>query len=309
MSDNKDFLTSESEAEKNVDFDTDTTNNDGGLSESADLENQELNTDFNPQQQCVPYCSCSAPEQTAKKKSFVQLPIIISLAIVVVVALGFLVFKMFFNTSIVGAWTVKVTATADEADSSDADDAAQSYYCFDNDGTASVYLGTMKMVGTYTLDTSEEGTRTVTVSVPSALEGTFEYDVTGNAFTGRTLVLTDSYYGQSVDLVSTELVIPEIEPYEDFEPDEKLCETWVFNDSFYNSSVSYEFKEDGTFVFSESDAFYLEGVYTYTDDTITLKYYGTELTTTDLSYQLVDSSIVINGLQYVKDTGSTGDEA
>ncbi len=310
MSDNKDFLTSESEAEKKVNFDTDTINNNGGLNGSADLQNQGQNAGFNPPQQgYVPYYNHYAPVQTPKKKSFVQLPIIISLAIVVVAALTFLVLIMFFNTSIVGDWTVKVTATADEAGSSDSDDAAQSYYCFEYGGKASVYLGTMKMVGTYTLGTSDEGTNTITVSIPSALEGTFEYDVTGNIFTGRTLVLTDSYYGQSVDLVSTKLIIPRLEPYEDFKPNDQLCEKWVFNDSYYNSSVSYEFKENGTFEFSEADTFYLEGVYTYTDDTITLKYYGTEPTTTELSYQFVDSTIVINGLQYVKETNSTGDEA
>ena len=59
-----------------------------------------------------------------KKKHFIQIPVIISLVIVVGVALGFLIFKCFFNTSIVGTWAIEdptqSEATADEATSDEA---------------------------------------------------------------------------------------------------------------------------------------------------------------------------------------------
>lgn len=298
MSEKNDFLGSELKNEEKLGALTDTENNgDTVLNDTYTTENFQDEMALNPDL-----------EQSYAKKSFVQAPVIISLVIVLLIALGFLVFKVFFDTSIVGDWTVKSTATADEVGSSD-DDSIKSYYCFENNGVASVCLGSMRMVGTYSLDTSEEGTRTVTVSVPSALEGTFEYDVTGNAFTGRTLVLTDTYYGQSVELASDKRIIPEVEPFDDFKPNEKLCDKWVFNDAYYGTSAEYEFNDDGTFLFSEADSFYLEGVYTYTDDSITLKYYSTDVATTELSYEFVDSTIVINGLQYTKASQATADQS
>lgn len=306
MSEKNDFLSSELAKEEQLGAFTDTENNSDSGSNDTYVQTNYQGTDYEFQKNMN---VGSDFQQAYKKKSFIQQPIIISFVILLLIAVGFLVFIMFFNTSIVGDWTVNSTATADEAGSSENDDTIKSYYCFENGGKASVYLGTMKMVGTYSLGTSEEGTATVTVSVPSALEGTFEYYVTGNVFTGRKLVLTNTYYNQSVEFVSDKVKIPEVEPFDDFKPNEKLCEKWVFNDAYYGSSAEYEFRQDGTFVFSESDSFYIEGVYTYTDDTITLKYFGTEIATTDLSYEFVDSTIIINGLQYTRASDATADQS
>lgn len=309
MDENKDFLTSESEAENNINSDTDTTTNEssqesfsGAFSDEIAETQGESETEVTP----VDY-SANAPVAVKKKKSFIQLPIIISLAILVLVALGFLIFKVFFNTSVVGTWTVKDTATADEATTATSDEAAKNYYTFEGDGTASIHLGTMKMIGTYSLDTSDEGTRTIDISIPSALEGTFEYTVTGNEITGRTLTLKDTYYGQSIDLESTKLVIPEMKPDADFKPSEKLAAKWIYDDGYYK--MSYEFRNDGTATVSQSDILFADGVYNYTDDTITIKYYTNQEVTMELNYELKDDSIIIDGIQFMKDTGSSSDES
>ena len=309
MDENKDFLTSESEAENNINSDTDTTINEssqesfsGAFSDEIAETQGESETEVTP----VDY-SANAPVAVKKKKSFIQLPIIISLAILVLVALGFLIFKVFFNTSVVGTWTVKDTATADEATTATSDEAAKNYYTFESDGTASIHLGTMKMIGTYTLDTSDDTTRTIDISIPSALEGTFEYTVTGNEITGRTLTLKDTYYGQSIDLESTKLVIPEMKPDADFKPSEKLAAKWTYDDGYYK--MSYEFRNDGTATVSQSDILFADGVYNYTDDTITIKYYTNQEVTMELNYELKDDSIIIDGIQFMKDTGSSSDES
>ena len=241
-----------------------------------------------------------------KKKSFIQLPIIISLAILILVALGFLVFKIFFNTSVVGTWTVKDSATADEATTATSDEAAKNYYTFEDDGTASIHLGTMKMVGTYSLE-EKDGTRTIDISIPSALEGSFEYKVSGNEIGGRILTLTDTSYGQSIDLESTKLVIPEMKPDADFKPSEKLTGKWTYDDGYYK--MSYELREDGTSTVSQSDILFADGVYNYTDNKITIKYYTNQEVTMELNYELKDDSIIIDGIQFVKDTGSSSDES
>lgn len=308
MDENKDFLTSETEGENNINSDADTTTNEStqeSFSGAFSDEIAETQTDSTPEVAPVDY-SVSAPVAVKKKKSFIQLPIIISLAILILVALGFLVFKIFFNTSVVGTWTVKDSATADEATTATSDEAAKNYYTFEDDGTASIHLGTMKMVGTYSLE-EKDGTRTIDISIPSALEGSFEYKVSGNEIGGRTLTLTDTSYGQSIDLESTKLVIPEMKPDADFKPSEKLTGKWTYDDGYYK--MSYELREDGTSTVSQSDILFADGVYNYTDNKIIIKYYTNQEVTMELNYELKDDSIIIDGIQFVKDTGSSSDES
>lgn len=307
MDENKDFSTNEN-VENNTNSDTDTTTNEssqesfsGAFSDEIAETQGDTETEVTSAENSV-----TAPVAVKKKKSFIQLPVIISLAILVLVALGFLVFKVFFNTSVVGTWAVKDSATADEATTATADEVAKNYYTFEDDGTASIYLGTMKMVGTYSLSESE-GTRTIEISIPSALTGTYEYEVSGNEITGRTLTLTDTYYGQSIDLESTKLVIPDMKPDVDFKPSDKLSAKWTYDDGYY--MMSYEFREDGTATVSQSDILFADGVYNYTDDTITIKYYTNQEVTMELSYELKDDSIIIDGIQFMKDTGSSSDES
>ena len=308
MDENKDFLTSETEGENNINSDADTTTNEStqeSFSGAFSDEIAETQTDSTPEVAPVDY-SVSAPVAVKKKKSFIQLPIIISLAILILVARGFLVFKIFFNTSVVGTWTVKDSATADEATTATSDEAAKNYYTFEDDGTASIHLGTMKMVGTYSLE-EKDGTRTIDISIPSALEGSFEYKVSGNEIGGRTLTLTDTSYGQSIDLESTKLVIPEMKPDADFKPSEKLTGKWTYDDGYYK--MSYELREDGTSTVSQSDILFADGVYNYTDNKIIIKYYTNQEVTMELNYELKDDSIIIDGIQFVKDTGSSSDES
>ncbi len=309
MDENKDFLTSETEAEDKINSDTDTTTNDSNqesFSGAFSDEIAETQGNLETEAAAVDY-NANASVAVKKKKSFMQLPVIISLAILILVALGFLVFKVFFNTSVVGTWTVKTTASADEATTATADEAAKNYYTFEDDGTASIHLGTMRMMGTYSLNTSDEGTKTIDISIPSALEGTFEYTVTGNELVGRTLTLKDTYYGQSIDLESSKLVIPDMKPDADFKPNDKLTGKWIYDDGYYK--MSYEFNEDGTATVNQSDILFADGVYNYTDNTITIKYYTNQESVMELNYELKGNSIIINGIQFNKDTGSSSDES
>lgn len=309
MDENKDFLTSETEAEEKINSDTDTTTNDSNqesFSGAFSDEIAETQGNLETEAAAVDY-NANASVAVKKKKSFIQLPVIISLAILILVALGFLVFKVFFNTSVVGTWTVKTTASADEATTATADEAAKNYYTFEDDRTASIHLGSMRMMGTYSLNTSDEGTKTIDISIPSALEGTFEYTVTGNELAGRTLTLKDTYYGQSIDLESSKLVIPDMKPDADFKPNDKLTGKWIYDDGYYK--MSYELNEDGTATVNQSDILFADGVYNYTDNTITIKYYTNQESVMELNYELKDNSIIINGIQFNKDTGSSSDES
>lgn len=225
----------------------------------------------------------------AKKKSILQLPIIISIAIVAAVFVVFLVMKCFFNTSIVGTWVVDPdTSTSDEA----SENSYSAYYTFDEDGTLTISQGTVKMIAEYQITQDEDGTNYMYSSVFSE---EYAYSVTGNVFGGRKLILTGSNYTGA--LTSANAKTPTLKASDDFEPSDKLTGVWSIPDY----GISYEFKDDGKFVFNQSDVYFYEGTYTYTDDELQFIYYASEETTVSANYAFDgDNVIVINGLGYYK---------
>ena len=242
-----------------------------------------------------------------KKKKLIQVPIIISMVILLVVVSSFFVYKSFFNTSIVGSWIVKDTATADEA-SAGADNAQVSYYTFKEDGTASITIGSMSMVGTYSLvENAEDGTLSLDAYIPSVMQGTFQFEISGNLFTGRTLVLTDTYYGQSYEFESAKLVIPELKPADDFKADEKLVGTWTYDDGM--NKLSYEFRKDGTASINQMDMLYAEGVYSLKENQIILKYMAYEESEMIINYTYEENALIIDGYRFEKEGTATSDEA
>lgn len=312
MDDNKEFLGSDSETENNDNSDVN-TNETQTDSQETTSSFDEVMADVMPdeaQQAPVEFTQPTAVAEP-KKKSVIQLPIIIALICVVVVALGFLVFKCFFNTSVVGTWSVSNDSTADEATTATQDEVGINYYTFEDDGTASITLGTMKMVGTYTV-TQEDGTQTITINIPYVLQSAFDYEVTGNAFTGRTLLLTNTEYQAKFTLKSANIKAPELKPAEDFKSNEKITGKWK-DQTDYNAgnayNISYTFNENGTVSINEGDQLYVEGVYTYDDSTITVTYYAGAEATMTLQYSFDGDILVINGLGYSKDTGASADES
>ncbi len=315
MDEKKDFLASENDAETTINSDPDTTKTstfEDDLAEAlAEIEDtNEYSGSFDEEladtlDSTVDYDNI--PTSTpVKKKSFIQAPVIVSAIILVLVALGFLVFRCFFNTSIVGVWTTSEasTATADEA----SEESVKTYLAFENDGTVYLAIGTMKMQGTYSVLTNEEGTSVVDCSIPNALEGEYEFTVSGNEFSGRKLTLTNSTYGQSWEYESANRVIPEVKVEEGFKPSEKLTGNWIYDDGYY--MFSYDFKEDGTVTVNQSDILFVDGVYNYTDDVITIKYYTDSERTMEVQYQFNDDVLYMDGIPYtLEGSESTSDQA
>lgn len=299
MDENKELLTSEN-TEENVNAEADTANAEESVQEaSTSAYSDELSELEEDASLAVEY-SETAPK-TNNKKHFIQIPIIISLIIVVGVALGFLVFKCFFNTSIVGTWAIDNTeqsgATVDEASED------KTYYIFDDDGVASIAYGTMRYVGTYTLSDN-----TITMEISSAyLSASFEFSVTGNVFTGRTLTFKDSSYDMEYTFHSTNRKVPDMKVDDDFKANDKLTGEWNYYDGYYD--FSYNFKSDGTVSINQNDMLFVDGVYNCTDDKITIRYYADTEQTMELEYTVDDDALVINGLQYLKVGSASADEA
>lgn len=293
MEENKDLLTSESTEE--------TINEEGEAQETStsafadELSELEENT-------VTPVEFGETAAQTNNKKHFIQLPIIISLILVVGVALGFLVFKCFFNTSIVGTWVIE-DDTAQSGATEDEASAVKTYYIFEDDGVASIAFGTMKYVGTYSISGNE-----ISMDISSAyLTASFEYNVTGNVFTGRTLTFTDESYDTDYTFHSANRETPDLKVDDDFKANDKLTGEWNYYDGYYD--FGYTFNSNGTVSIDQNDMLFVDGVYSCTDDTITIKYYADSEQTMELEYTIDDDSLVINGLQYLRVGSASADEA
>ncbi len=249
-------------------------------------------------------------EKTVPKKKFpVQVPIIIAAVIVACVALAFLVLKCFFNTSIIGTWTIENdTATSDEA----GEDTVLTYYIFDKDGTVSLSYGTMSYMGTYSVSTDDDGNKSVEMYIPYAyLQATFDYNVSGNLFTGRKLVFSydDTQNGetQTYKFKEAKRIMPELKAADDFKADDALVGEWNYYDGYYD--YSYTFNSNGTVNINQNDMIVIEGTYKLSDDKITVTYYADDEYTQDLEYSVDGDTLVIQGMQYFKVGSASADEA
>lgn len=293
MEENKDLLTSESTEETiNAEDEAQETSTSAFADELSELEENMV----------TPVEFGETAVQTNNKKRFIQLPIIISLIIVVGVVLGFLVFKCFFNTSIVGTWVIE-DDTAQSGATEDEASAVKTYYIFEDDGVASIAFGTMKYVGTYSISGNE-----ISIDISSAyLTASFEYTVTGNVFTGRTLTFTDTSYDTDYTFHSTNRETPDLKVDDDFKSNDKLTGEWNYYDGYYD--FSYTFNSNGTVSIDQNNMLFVDGVYSCTDNTITIRYYADSEQTMELEYTVDDDALVINGLQYLRVGSASADEA
>lgn len=235
-----------------------------------------------------------------RKKPIIQTTIIISLIIVIITVLATLVVKVFFDKEITGTWhyvrEVQVAnqgATSDEADSTIGIDY---YFAFANDGTVKSTIGTITSTGTYAVSQNDDGQSVVTIDVydvPTTyfLNGEYTYELKGNIFTGKTLVISKDatdYSGKAQTLTyemqSEAYQPPTLEREGEFEKNDDLIGKWTYSTGEYK--FAYEFNEDGTAKYLEQATsinpytytpvnidITMNGIYNVKDDTATITYY------------------------------------
>lgn len=235
-----------------------------------------------------------------RKKPIIQTTIIISLIIVIIAVLATLVVKVFFDKEITGTWhyvrEVEVAsqgATSDEAKSTIGIDY---YFAFANDGTVKSTIGTITSKGTYSVSQNEDGQPVVTIDifdVPTTyfLNGEYTYELKGNIFTGKTLVLskeaadnTGQTQTRTYEMKSEAYKAPELESEGEFEKNDDLIGKWTYSTGEYK--FAYEFNEDGTAKYLEQATsinpytytpvnidITMNGIYSVKDDTATITYY------------------------------------
>lgn len=297
MDENKEFLTLEQDTENTTNSDADTVTE---ILNSDEAETTET-TEETVYQEADNDLTDTADAQPQKKKGLLQFPIIISIIIVAAAVISLLVYKGFFDKSITGSWATKLqvdSATSDEATSDESDEELQ-YWVFENDGKLKVSVGTIYYMYNYETSVSEEGENQIVVSFNGS-ESVFTYKIEGNFFTGKKLTLSNSYGAEDIELESKSYKKPDLKADDNFKPNDKLIGTWSYNNGF--SQMSYTFNEDGTMQMNQMDMIFVDGVYTYTDNTIEIKYLTNTESYMDLSYTVEENGLNINDILFEKVT-------
>ena len=211
-----------------------------------------------------------APEAPKKKKRLIQTPVIIAFALVCAVALGFFFFYLFFNNDVAGTWVYKypqptqeemmgLESTIDEADR----DYVDYYFDFQNTAAemqegssiegakvAKVTIGTLTYEGYYLTSATEEGS-TLTVTVPNVMSGSFDYELSGNMFTGRELKLISPYADQTQGgegefiFKSATYSVPKLEREGEFHKDDAIVGEWTYKNEV--GEQTFVFEDDGSY--------------------------------------------------------------
>lgn len=175
-------------------------------------------------------------------------------------------------------------------------DTAIPYYTFSEDGTATVYHGSMIYSGSFE-DLTEGKKHRINIRVDSSdITGTYDYKITGNKNDGYTLELSSVSSKNVRKLVRTTAKTYNLNTITDFKIDKNLCGKWITKDG----ERTYIFRSNGRMTRVVENVT-LDGVWTIDkDDTITVKYMKNNVETIELNYDIVKEQLVINDSVYYK---------
>ena len=203
------------------------------------------------------------PAEPEPKKKAIQKPIIIAGIIVIVAIIAAGAYFLLFNNSVVGTWVYdESSSSADEASSSSKKSEENvRYYTFDNDGKATISLGTIEITGTweYSNDSASsdqnQGNK-INITILPIISGSFDYKVEGNAITGKKLTLTTN--NTPVTFNSAQKTKPELKVSKKFKAVKGVTGTWKNKDFNY----IYTFNSDGTCDLKTGEQIDTTGTYT-----------------------------------------------
>ena len=289
-------------------------------------------TDTNEDNGVVDISEMAKPNvQAPQKKPLVMKPVLVAAGLVLVVALAVIVIRLFFNSSVEGTWhyvrevpMMAADATSDEPETVSVD----YYFKFERDNKVSATIGTITSRGTYDVYKNSEGQSVINMNLTDLITsynflayGEYEISVSGNAFTGRKLVMSTAQdESGTIEMESASYAAPEIERENEFTVNEDIVGKWEFKQEGYD--LSYEFGKDGTTKYNEyvkqtnpytgmetTIDYTINGIYDVTDNTITVHFIYTKDSSMDIVYTLDDNTLTINGFPFVREGTATADSA
>ena len=241
----------------------------------------------------------AAPEKK-KKKHFIQLPVIISLCLVLLALIGYFTYTLFLLREPEGVlWSTDY-------------DGVTYYYEFREDGIFKTYVGSVELTGTFE-KAVESSEHYMTVSVDS---GDFyggqqaKYEITGSRVLNNQEMHVTYEDGKDFTLTQAKEKIGPLELPSDFTPDEALVDTWKF------SYLGYEyctviFNEDGSMSISyPQNGVTYNGTYTIEDGNVNFTYYINENIVQPLAYSIDNDTLTFMDMPFVRASSlATANEA
>lgn len=234
-----------------------------------------------------------------KRKIVSNCQLVVCIIVVAAIFLTVVTWQCFFNQSIVGVWHFtnegEYTETYDDPASTADGPASETTkysqrvsYEFTDDGQCIVTLGTMSVTGQYSLFSTENGnmfSAMVYYNYISLLYGSYNYEIKGNVFTGRTLVITDSSTGEQLELEEGEGENP-LTPFENINIDDRVIGTWKDN----TLGITYTFEKNGYMLLDSGNGMVVQQAYTVDEENsfILVKYAGAEEESYSYTYSIND---------------------
>lgn len=263
------------------------------------------------------------PAKSLKKKKgpFIQIPVIISLCLVVVSLLAFFAYKIFWIAEPEGVTWVW---------SSDTDN-VNWYFEFKDDNVFKAHIGSFEVTSNYVKDKSDDSVSKMTVSadVPfirsQSLGCIFfgaemQYKVTGSRIGGNqemTITYTDDPEQQEFVLKQTNEKEPPLELPDEFTEDKDLTGEWINIYSTEDAKQTMTFNDDGSMVLNEVYTFQNGNLteirrnctYTVSDSEINITWKAEDTVVHNAEYVIKDGILSLDGASYYRaDSAATSDQ-
>ena len=228
----------------------------------------------------------------AKKKPFLQPPIIIACCIVLAAILGFLVYIAFFLKEPENVtWSDEINGT-------------KVYLEFKSDGTYTGYFGSVELIGSFQKTKDDEGKNSIAIdqNFGNFIQGMpATYTITGSKILGNQKMTCS--YGEDREFTMTQAKRDKspLELPEDFTPDDNLTGSWVVKYMNYDV-IKATFNKDGSMVLEMNQGATVKynGIYTIDGSTINFTYYLTDSTVVPLNYTIDGDYMNFMGYNFVR---------
>ena len=227
------------------------------------------------------------PENTKKKKKkgLFQVPVLISLFIVLGALLGYFIFVSFFMHTPQGLWTIQD------------DDGNTYYYEFDDDGTCVMTIGTIDNIGAYYQTYTETGDAVLYINqYYGMLAGNYTYSIKGSRLLCNQVMSLD-YNGYTYELTQIKNKEELLTKPEGFIPNEELLGEWEYVIPEYGVSYTFTFNDDGTMIYNQADTIIYNAVYTVDDEYVHMVFFTDSEQTVDLPYSFEGDTLNLMELE------------
>ncbi len=235
-------------------------------------------------------------DKKPKKRKRVRAPIIIAACIMLCTVIGFAVWKCFFDTSILGSWTLTQDGTSGKLQSV----GDPTGLTFNKNNELLYTYGGITLIGKYYI-TENESKDDTKVHIVLTNNGQminnvyFDYSLDGNVFTGRSLRLSNDYNGTEYRQIYKNTALSQkVNMYKDNKTDNALVGSWLYKSEDEGYPYTLTFNSDGTMEQNSSEIS-LRGSYTAQDGKLKYKVVAAENKEQEyeLTYKIKDNKLTL----------------